>query len=509
MEENPRRLLIAERGVAAAQLVYASWAAGWEPVAVYADQDFDSLYVRQAALAVALQGSTLAESYENPTALVQTAVKFGCYAIHPGFGSLRSNTDLVRLATAAGIKVLWQLPEAAFKAPIIREKTVSVKAAANTLSAQELATAPAAVSTKSTAQQLVKTAVNTRKITVVAHILDGDIKVLGEIDNIVMVHGHTLFAESPAQLATDVRQALLQQTLKYCAAFAAASIKVKDTAAAINEVAAKGAKDIASAVVSASGICGAERAAGFVTLEFELLQHTIGAGSAQLTLCRAFAGLPAEHRVLSAALGIDLLQLSLQFSVQTSQQAGVALVNSRQQRHAVSCAVLAADTSLGFVPQAGILSAVIPPAGTGLIWDPGYSSADQVPAEFESLLANLTVSAANRVAAWQKLYAALRGAIISGVPTTIAVCIEIIESAVMQQGLPRGAVFDGEHLLQQMVQLAATKSPKRPLPVTERVVRRQTLQIGDTKIAIGLADALSPGAVAAIGAVLAQDMEFR
>ena len=104
-------LLIANRGEIAIRVTRAAAELGIRTVAVFSEDDAQSLHTRKADEAHALRGSGPA-AYLDGEQMVAIAKATGCDAIHPGYGFLSENAGFARLCAAAeGITFVGPDPE--------------------------------------------------------------------------------------------------------------------------------------------------------------------------------------------------------------------------------------------------------------------------------------------------------------------------------------------------------------------------------------------------------------
>src|SRR5712664_4248213 len=97
----PTSLLIANRGEIAIRVIRAAAELGIRTVAVFSEDDANSLHTRKADEALALSGSG-APAYLDIEQIVSAAKSAGCDAIHPGYGFLSENAEFAKRCNESG-----------------------------------------------------------------------------------------------------------------------------------------------------------------------------------------------------------------------------------------------------------------------------------------------------------------------------------------------------------------------------------------------------------------------
>ena len=105
-------VLVANRGEIACRILRACNEAGYSSIAIYANNDADSLFVELATKSVKLEGESITETYLNQQQILKIAKLNGADAIHPGFGFLSERADFAQAVIDSGINWIGPSPRA-------------------------------------------------------------------------------------------------------------------------------------------------------------------------------------------------------------------------------------------------------------------------------------------------------------------------------------------------------------------------------------------------------------
>jgi acetyl-CoA/propionyl-CoA carboxylase, biotin carboxylase, biotin carboxyl carrier protein len=415
-----RKVLIANRGEIAVRIARACRDAGLTSVAVYSEPDLNALHVTTADEAYALGGVSAAESYLDIGKILKIAADSGADAVHPGYGFLAENAHFAREVIDAGLTWIGP-PPAAIDA--LGDKTAA-RAIARKVGAPLAPGTPGPVS--GPAEAIAFAQEYGLPIAIKAAFGGGGrgLKVARTLDEI------------EAQFESAVREAV--------AAFGRGECFVERYLDRPRHVETQCLADThGNIVVVSTRDCSLQRRhqklveeapAPFVTAEQErLLRESsrailreagyVGAGTCEfligqdgtVSFLEVNTRLQVEHPVTEEVSGIDLV-LEM-FKIADGQ--ALTFSDPDLRGHSIEFRVNAEDPGRNFLPAPGTLTRWDPPSGPGVRLDSGYEAGMTVPQSYDSLIAKLIVTGADRPQALARARRALSEFKVGGMPTVL------------------------------------------------------------------------------------------
>ena len=484
-----QKVLIANRGEIAVRIIRGCSDAGLDSVAVYADVDADALHVGMATEAYALGGNSPADTYLNVPKLLAIARRAGADAIHPGYGFLSENADFAQAVQDAGLVWIGPSPE-------------SIRLLGNKVSAREIAVrvgAPLVAGSNGT----VETAAEVRAfaeehglpVAIKAAFGGGGrgMKVVWELDAIEESFDSAVreslaafgrgecyverFLHQPrhveAQILADGNGTVIVVGTRDCS-LQRRNQKLVEEAPAPFLTADQ--RDLI--YTSAKAIC---REAGYVgagTVEYLL------ADDGSISFLEVNTRLQVEHPITEETSGVDLVLAQLAIA------AGGPLPVADDpvpHGHSFEFRINAEDPGRGFLPSPGTVTAFTVPTGPGIRVDAGIRSGDAVAPQFDSLLAKLIVTGADRAQALRRARRALAEFEIAGLPTVLPFHRAVVNLPAFI-GPDRLGVYTSWIETEFAEQIAADSSL---MPADPALARRTiTIELDGRRVALGLPENL-------------------
>ncbi len=416
-----RKVLIANRGEIAVRVARACDDAQLASVAVYADIDADALHVSVADEAYALGGNSPADTYLNIEKLLRVASESGADAVHPGYGFLSENADFAQAVLDAGLAWIGPSPETIRQlGNKITAREIAVRAGAPLVAGSDGPVASAADARAFAEEHGLPIAIKAafggggRGLKVVRRLDEVEEAFDSAVREAVVAFGRgECFVEQyldrprhvEAQVLADTHGNVVVVGTRDCSLQRRHQKLVEEAPAPFLN-----ADQTAQIYQAAKDIC---REAGYVgagTVEF--LVSADGA----VAFLEVNTRLQVEHPVTEETTGIDLVQE--QFRIAAGRPLSV-LDDPKPRSHAFEFRLNAEDVGRGFLPSPGTVTAFAGPTGPGIRLDTGVRSGSLVPPQFDSLVAKLIVTGADRQQALRRARRALAEMEIAGVATVL------------------------------------------------------------------------------------------
>ncbi|CAN5406092.1 biotin carboxylase N-terminal domain-containing protein [soil metagenome] len=414
------RLLVANRGEIACRIMRTARDMGIETVAVYADPDAAALHVASADLAIALPGTTAAETYLVVDALLDAARRSGADALHPGYGFLAENADFARAVIDAGLTWVGPPPEA-------------IAAMGDKLSAKRLmaeAGVPTLVSVTDPAQAeevgyplIVKASAGGggKGMRIVSRAADLDDAVAAARREAAASFGDdTVFLERyltrprhiEVQVMADGHGTVVHIGERECSLQRRHQKVLEEAPSPVVDDATRAR--LGKAAVAAARAIGYE---GAGTVEF-----VSTADGNDFFFLEVNTRLQVEHPVTELAwrVGADEAPLDLvrlQLLVAAGEPLPFGQDDLRLAAHAVEARLYAEDPAAGFLPATGTVELLDPANLAGTRWDTGVMSGDEISPWFDPMVAKVVATAATRTEAVRLLALELQRTRLHGVTT--------------------------------------------------------------------------------------------
>ena len=503
------KVLVANRGEIAIRVFRTLRELGLASVSVYSEADRDALHVGYADESYLIGPPPAAESYLKVVTLVETALRSGAGAVHPGYGFLAENASFARAVGDAGLVWIGPPPEAielmgektrARRAmqdagvPIIPGTTEPVRSVEELLALGESIGYPLLIKASAggggkgmevveepaqadrafeTARRQGQSYFANPDVYVEKLILDprhvevqvladghGNVVHLGERDCTIQRRHQKLVEETPSPAVDPELRARIGQ--------------------------------IGVDAARAAGYRSAGTIEGLLTKDGDYFFMEMN------------TRIQVEHTVTEMVTGVDLVRE--QIHVAQGEPLSVTQAQIELRGHAIECRINAEDATRGFLPAPGLVTAYREPAGPGVRVDSGVGAGNEASGVYDPLIAKLIVHGADREHARRRMLRALDEFLIEGPKTLIGFHRALLSHECFVRGETCNGLVESDELAARAAALdggAAFGAPSNTLlqgglgSAGGTVERVRTVEVDGRRFEVRLVDPEPPWAALA------------
>ncbi|GAA4296062.1 acetyl-CoA carboxylase biotin carboxylase subunit [Nibribacter koreensis] len=430
-----KKILIANRGEIALRIIRTCKEMGIKTVAVYSTADKESLHVRFADEAVCIGPAPSPLSYLNMPSLIAAAEITNADAIHPGYGFLSENAEFSRICAENGIKFIGASPE-------MINSMGDKSSAKEYMKRAGVPTIPGSEGLLDSAEQGKKLAAKIKYPVIIKATAGGGgrgmriIKSEDEFDkawNDARQEAKAAFGNDGMYLEKFVEeprhieiQIVGDQFGKVCHLSERDCSIQRRHQKLIEETPSPFIDDELRERMGQAAIAGAAAInyEGVGTIEFLVDKHK------DFYFMEMNTRIQVEHPITEEVVNYDLIKEQIKVA------AGIPISgkNYYPQMHAIECRINAEDPKAGFRPSPGKITTLHIPGGHGVRVDTHVYAGYTIPANYDSMIAKLIVSAQTREEALVKMKRALSEFVIEGVKTTIPFHLAMMDDEGFKSG---------------------------------------------------------------------------
>ncbi len=417
-----KKVLIANRGEIACRVISTLKKMGIISVAVYSDADKSALHVKMADESYYIGPSPSSESYLVQKKIIDIALENGVDGIHPGYGFLSENSAFALKLQENNIKLIGP---SAYSMDIMGDK-LSSKDAVKDFGIPMVPGTDYAISDFDEARSIAETigfpilikasaGGGGKGMKMVNHKDELEEQMQLAINEATSAFGNGAvfiekFVTSPRHIEIQVLADSFGNTVylfeRECSIQRRHQKVVEEAPSAVLTPELR--KAMGEAAVKVAEACKYE---GAGTVEF-LMDDKLNFYFLEMN-----TRLQVEHPVTEMISGLDLVEQ--QIKVARGEKLSFNQDDLKINGHAIELRIYAEDPFDNFVPSINKLNKYRLPSGDGIRVDNGYEEGADIPIYYDPMLSKLTVHAATRHAAIDKMIYAIQNFEIEGISSTL------------------------------------------------------------------------------------------
>ena len=432
-----RNILVANRGEIALRVIRACKELGVRTVAVYSEADVDSMHVQLADEAICIGPGPSSESYLKVEAIMSAAEIANVDAIHPGYGFLSENPRFAEICDSCKVKFIGPSVEViSMMGDKNRARETALKfgvpvtpGSAGIVATEEEAFKVAEeigypVMIKATAGgggRGMRSALNAASLSSGFHAAraeaeacfgNGDVYIEKLVENPHHVEFQVIADSWGNVLQLGERDCSMQRRNQKIIEETPSPLMTPELRARMAEASEKLTREIGYEN------CG--------TIEYLVDDKE------NFYFMEMNTRIQVEHPITEEVRGCDLIKE--QIRIAAGARLSKHVVNSQPRGHAIECRINAEDPYKNFTPSPGKITLFYPAGGRGVRVDTHVYSGYEVPPYYDSMIAKLVVTGADREVAIARMLRALNEFIIHGIKTTIPFQASILKHEAFRTG---------------------------------------------------------------------------
>ena len=431
------KVLIANRGEIALRVIRTCKTLGIKTVAVYSDEDVNSLHVKQATESYHIGEGAPAKSYLNQEKILEVMLSSGADAVHPGYGFLSENDDFAKLCEKNKINFIGT---SAASMNLCGDK-MECKAA---MLKAKVPTVPGSPDLVKDADEALKTANEIGYPVLLKSVYGGGGRGIRLVtsDKELQEAYDTVTSESIAAVGKSaiLVEKFLEKTrhIEYQMARDkhGNAVHIFERECSIQRRNQKLIEQTPSPVVDQET---RERIGELVVKAAHAVDYTnlgtaefLRVDNGEFYFIEINARLQVEHPITELVSGLDLVKL--QIDIANGEEIPFKQKDLKMNGYAIECRINAEDTFLDFAPSTGPVPDVTIPSGPGVRCDTYLYSGCTVSSFYDSLMAKLITWGQTFEESRLRMLNALNDFYIQGVETSIPLYKTILKSEEYKNG---------------------------------------------------------------------------
>ena len=435
-------VLIANRGEIACRIIRTARRLGLRTIAVYSEADRGALFTTMADEAHPIGPAPARDSYLAVERIMAVAKRSRAACIHPGYGFLSERAEFAEASAAEGIVFVGPSPTAI--------RAMGLKDAAKRLVSEAgVSVVPGYHGSQQDPGFLRERAYEIGYPVLVKAVAGGGGKGMRLVERAADFAPALESARREAQGAFGDPRVLVEKyipsprhiEMQLLADTHGNAVHIFERDCSlqrrhqkvIEEAPAPGMTEEVRAAMGRAAV-GAARSVGYVgagTVEF-IADARGDLRSDGFYFMEMNTRLQVEHPVTEAVTGLDLVEL--QFRIAAGEALPFRQGDLALRGHAVEARLYAEDPERGFLPSTGKLWALRPPAGEGIRVDTGVREGDEVTSHYDPMLAKIIAHGPSRMAALDRLAAALGATVVAGPKSNVAFLTRLSKAEAFRGG---------------------------------------------------------------------------